>query len=323
MTQYECKAILNHYGPTETTIGVLTYPVIKETFSHPYSNLPIGRPIANAQIYILDTYRNPTPIGIPGELCIAGVGVARGYLNRPELTAEKFIPNPFGEGRLYRTGDLARWLPDGNIEFLGRFDFQVKIRGFRVELGEIEAALVKHPQVTTSVVVVHEDSSGDKRLVAYLVLDAPPAPSVSAWWDFLADKLPDYMIPAAFMVLEALPLNPNGKIDRKALPAPVFDLTTRYVPPHTPLEQQLVIIWQELFNLPQVGIEDNFFMLGGHSLLVTRLLAQYMEKLHINLSVAILFEQVTIAQFARYLEKNGLIKPTILETSTEREEFEL
>jgi len=317
LQQFETKKFYNVYGPTECTVDTTLCDIA--TSPKPI----IGRPIANAQIYLVDAYHNPTPIGIPGELCIAGAGVARGYLNRPDLTDEKFIPNPFGEGRLYKTGDLARYLPDGNIEFLGRIDHQVKIRGFRIELGDIETALMEHAQVKAAVVIAREDTPNDKRLVAYVVLHELPAPAISEWRSFLQQKLPAYMIPSAFMVLDALPLNLNGKIDRKALPAPVFTLTTRYVAPRTPLEQKLVNIWQELFNLKQVGIEDNFFMLGGHSLLATRLLAQYMGQLHLDLSIATLFEHVTIAQFAHYLEKDGLIKSEMSDISEEREEFEL
>ncbi|KTT64436.1 AMP-binding enzyme, partial [Sphingomonas sanguinis] len=243
---------------------------------------PIGRPIANARVYLLDGHGEPVPLGATGEIYIGGAGVARGYLNRAELTAERFVPSPFVEGdRLYRTGDLARYLPDGNIEFLGRNDHQVKIRGFRIELGEIEARLAEHADVGEAVVVAREDEAGDKRLVAYVVAAgdaaAATAPERAAVLRaHLGALLPDYMVPAAYVALEALPLTPNGKLDRKALPAPEGDAFTRqaYEAPQGPVEEALAAIWSELLGVEQVSRHDNFFELGGHSLLAIRLLSR-------------------------------------------------
>ena len=216
--------LINLYGPTEAAVQSVVWPC--ESDDH-RGIVPIGRPVANTQAYILDVHQQPTPVGVAGELHIGGVQVGAGYLNRPELTTEKFIPNPFGPGRLYKTGDLARWLQDGNIEYLGRIDHQVKIRGFRIELGEIEAVLGSHPAVQTCVVVAREDAPGDKRLVAYLVEAAPgllPTDTrerVAALRSHLQSRLPDYMVPGAFVWLDALPLTPNGKVDRRRLPAAV------------------------------------------------------------------------------------------------------
>ena len=218
------ERLLHVYGPTESTTFTLWYEVTD--VPEGAKIIPIGRPISNTQVYVLDHHRWPVPVGVPGELCIAGMGLARGYLNHPELTTEKFIPNPFSEdaeARLYTTGDLVRYLPDGNIEFLGRLDHQVKIRGFRVELGEIEAVLSQHTAVREAVVLAREDIPGDKRLVAYFVSDQESPPTVSELRRFLKEGLPDYMMPAVFTLLNALPLTPNGKVDRRALPIP--DLT--------------------------------------------------------------------------------------------------
>ena len=295
--------ILNHYGPTETTVGVLTYPVKSKQASYNAKTVPIGRAIANTQVYLLDQQLQPVPIGVPGELYIGGAGLARGYLNRPDLTAEKFIPNPWSENsdRLYKTGDQARYLPDGTIEFLGRLDHQVKIRGFRIELGEIEAALSQHPTVQQAVVSLGEDDSGNKRLVGYVTTNSK-ASSVSELRHFLLNKFPEYMIPSAFVLLKSLPLTTNGKVDRRALPAPEQDrpeLEAAYVAPRTLVEKQLAEIWAQVLGLEKVGIHDNFFDLGGHSLLITQLLAQVRDKFKVNLSLGSLFKKPTVANIAK------------------------
>jgi thioester reductase-like protein/amino acid adenylation domain-containing protein len=299
--------ILNHYGPTETTVGVLTYPVKSKGDSYNTKTVPIGRAIANTQVYLLDEQLQPVPIGVPGELYIGGAGLAREYLNRPELTAEKFITveNLGGQDthptRVYKTGDKARYLPDGNIEFLGRVDYQVKIRGFRVELGEIEAVLSQHPGVRQAVVSLSEDESGNNRLIGYVVPNPKQAPSVSDLRHFLLNKFPEYMVPSAFVLLKTLPLTPNGKVDRRALPAAEQtrpELEAVFVAPRTQIEQQLAEIWAKLLGLEKVGIHDNFFDLGGHSLLITQLLAKVRDTFQVNLSLRSLFELPTVANIA-------------------------
>ncbi|HLA75266.1 MAG TPA: amino acid adenylation domain-containing protein, partial [Gammaproteobacteria bacterium] len=282
--------LINGYGPTENTTFSCCYTI------PPHAALgravPIGRPIAHTQAYILDAYCHPVPIGVFGELYLGGAGLARGYHNRPELTAEKFIPHPFSpdpSARLYKTGDLARYLPDGNIEFLGRTDHQVKIRGFRIELGEIEAVLSAHPSIKEAVVIAREDTPGDKRLVAYLA--ASPAPSSQELRNYLMARLPEYMLPAIFVILDALPLTPNGKLDRKALPAPgATQAGPSYTAPRDNLELQLSKIWERLLRVPAVGIHDNFFELGGHSLLAVRLVAQIEKIWGKNVPLATLFQ---------------------------------
>lgn len=295
--------ILNHYGPTETTVGVLTYCV--DQLSHA-ATVPLGRPLANTQIYVLDQQLRLVPIGVPGELYISGAGLARGYLHRPQLTAERFINNPFGDGsRLYKTGDIARYLPDGNIEFLGRVDDQVKIRGFRVELGEIEALLRQYPGIRQASAIVREDVPGDQRLVAYLVLNRQSAIDVVAIRSFLQTKLPEYMIPSAFVILKALPLTPNGKVDRSSLPAPDrthSGLEPGYVAPRTVAEKQLAEIWAKVLGLERVGIYDNFFELGGHSLLLTQLLVQVRDAFEVDLALSSLFASSTVAELAEKIE---------------------
>ena len=232
--------------------------------------MPIGRPIANTQLYVLDEGLEPVPIGVSGELYIGGAGLARGYLKRAGLTAQRFIANPFGEGeRLYCTGDLARYRADGNLEFIGRRDDQVKVRGYRIELGEVESALLSHAAVSQAVVVARQEEEGEKRLIAYYV--ASEALEVSELRAHLKHQLPEYMVPGMWVQLQVLPLTPSGKIDRKALPAPEGrPQIGGYVAPRTPLEQTLARIWAEVLHLEQVGVEDNFFELGGHSLLVMR-----------------------------------------------------
>ncbi|NEP04862.1 MAG: amino acid adenylation domain-containing protein [Okeania sp. SIO4D6] len=275
----------NQYGPSETHV------VSAYTFQGTATNWPtlppIGRPIANNKVYILNHDLQPVPIGIAGELYIGGTGVAKGYLNRPELTAQKFISNPFierGESLLYKTGDLARYLPDGNIEYLGRIDNQVKIRGFRIELGEIEAFLNTHSQIQQAVVIAREDIPGNKRLIAYFI-PAQEQFSTHNLRRFLQDKLPDYAIPSNFVKLEFLPLTPNGKIDRKALPEPDKirpELENNFVAPRNQTEELLANIWSELLEVEKVGIQDNFFELGGDSLLATKLIFQIRETFQIK-----------------------------------------
>ncbi|AOX02680.1 hypothetical protein BJP34_27455 [Moorena producens PAL-8-15-08-1] len=297
--------IINHYGPTEATVGVLTYFLDKKSLPLRTSILPIGRPIANTQIYILNKHLQPVPIGVLGELYIGGDGLARGYLNRPELTKQKFIPNPLCNSkseRLYKTSDLARYLPDGNIEFLGRIDNQVKIRGFRIELGEIEAVLSTHPQIQQTVVIAREDIPGNKRLVAYVVSEEESL-STHQVREFLKQKLPDYMVPSAFVTLDTLPLTPNGKVDRFALPAPEAEITSveEYVAPCTTIELELTQIWSEVLNLTSVGVQDNFFELGGHSLNAVSLMSKIQQQFQINLPLATLFKSPTIEQLASLL----------------------
>jgi amino acid adenylation domain-containing protein len=290
----------NHYGPSET--HVVTAYTLKGTTGEWPTLPPIGRPIANTQIYILDRNFQPAPIGVPGELCIGGANVARGYLNRPELTAEKFIPNPFSDergARIYRTGDLARYQPDGNIDFLGRIDHQIKIRGFRVELGEIETTLAAHPSVRESVVVMREEA-GDRRLIAYVVAVMNTDDDLSRELrSFLRSKLPDYMMPADFVFLDSLPLTPSGKINRRALPAPDRSAKEEnFVSPRNEVEQRLTDIWSTVLRRERIGIEDNFFDLGGHSLLATQLISRVRSAFQIDLPLRHLFESPTVAELA-------------------------
>ncbi|MBN3921606.1 non-ribosomal peptide synthetase, partial [Nostoc sp. NMS4] len=295
----------NLYGPTEACIDA-TFWTCKQGIDRQV--VPIGRAIANTQIYILDKYLQPVPVGVPGELHIGGSGLARGYLNRPELTKEKFIPNPFedaGRSKLYKTGDLARYLPDGNIEYIGRIDNQVKIRGFRIELGEIETALSKHNDVQASCVIAHENTSGDKRLVAYVVPHQHCTPIISELRQFLKAKLPDYMVPNAFVMLEEMPLTPNGKVDRRALPTPDLhsELKDKYIAPRTPIEEMLAQIWSQVLKVEQVGIHDNFFELGGHSLLATQLVSRIRDRFKVQLPLRELFDAATIAELAQSIGK--------------------
>ncbi len=308
----------NLYGPTEASVDVTFWSCVA---GDPRRILPIGRPIANIQCYVLNGLLEPVPAGVSGELHLAGAGLARGYLNRPDLTAEKFIPNPFSAApgsRLYRTGDLCRWLPDGNLEFLGRIDHQVKIRGYRIELGEIESSLRAHNQVREAVVVAREDQPGEKRMVAYVVPAAEGGTTVSAaaLREHLRAGLPTYMVPSAFVFLEALPLTPNGKLDRKALPAPDghVELDGPYVPPRNPVEEQLCAIWQEVLRLERVGVHDNFFELGGHSLLTVQAMARIQAVLDKRLPLAALFQNPTVKKLASVIGEQSLVdfwKPVV------------
>jgi amino acid adenylation domain-containing protein/non-ribosomal peptide synthase protein (TIGR01720 family) len=295
----------NQYGPTES--HVVTAFTLTGSPSHWPALPPIGRPIANTQIYLLDSDLQVVPTGVPGELYIGGAGLARGYMNRPELTAERFIPNPFSNvpgARLYRTGDLARYLPEGNIEFLGRRDDQVKIRGFRIELGEVEVELGQHPALQEVVVVAREDAPGERRLVAYAVPHARPAPTVSELRQFLKAKLPDYMVPSAFVFPDALPLTSSGKVDRRALPAPEGgrpDLREEFVAPRNPVEEALADIWVDLLGVDKVGIHDNFFDLGGDSILGVQLVSRA-RQVGLRLTPRQLFQHQTIAELAEVVD---------------------
>jgi amino acid adenylation domain-containing protein len=300
----------NMYGPTETTIWSTLRKI--EPGTDPIS---IGRPIGNTQVYILDVGGHPVPVGVPGELLIGGDGLARGYLGRPELTTEKFIPDTFTGvpgARLYRTGDLARYLEDGTIECLGRLDHQVKIRGFRIELGEVESILSQVPGVRQSAVAVREDASGQKGLVGYVVIDKSVAPSTGEMRRQMRAHLPDYMIPGVIVTLDVMPLTPNGKVDRKALPAPDASRPDRehdHVPPRDPLEKQLTELWERVFEIHPIGIRDNFFDLGGHSLLAVRIFAQVEKATGKSLPLVTLFQAPTIEQIAALLRDEGWRAP--------------
>jgi len=298
------RAIINHYGPTETTVGVLTYDVEEATAARLSKTVPLGGPLSNSQVYLLDQHWRPVPTGVPGELYIGGEGVSRGYLRQPGATAEKFVPNPFSSepgARLYRTADLARYLPDGNIEFLGRIDKQIKLHGYRIEPGEIEAALSEHPSVSENVVILREDTPGQKRLVAYIVAAQSP-PATSELREFLLHKLPDYMIPAAFVMLDKLPLTANGKIDRAALPVPEQAKSGKaFVAPRTENERLLAGIWSKVLRLKQVSVNDNFFALGGDSILSIQIIARTNQAGR-RLTPRQLFQHQTIAELALVLD---------------------
>ncbi|HEV3048878.1 MAG TPA: non-ribosomal peptide synthetase, partial [Longimicrobium sp.] len=290
--------VVNLYGPTETTVDSTSHPCPAGDGHAP----AIGRPIANARIYVLDARGEPAPVGVAGELYVGGAGVARGYLGRAALTAERFVPDPFsveGGARMYRTGDLGRWRADGALEFLGRTDFQVKVRGFRIEPGEIEAALREHGGVRECAVLAREDA-GERRLVAYVVGDV----EAEALRAHARRSLPEYMVPAAFVTLEALPLTPNGKLDRKALPAPDFAPSAEcYVAPRTPVEEVLAEIWAEVLRLERVGVHDSFFDLGGHSLLIIRLLADIRATFDLEISIRTVFSKPTLEAMAGEIER--------------------
>lgn len=296
--------LINGYGPTENTTFTCCHCITGPLPAN--RSVPIGRPVAHTQVYLLDAHLQPVPVGVPGELYAAGDGLARGYLHRPEQTEERFIPHPFSRkmgARIYRTGDRARWLPDGSIEFLGRIDRQVKVRGFRVEPVEIEVTLGTHPLVKECAVVAGEDASGTKRLAAYIVPRRTPAPAPEFWRDFLKDKLPDYMVPSAFVPMEALPRSPDGKIDCSALPP--LDARPgpgkKFAAPRDRVEEQLAAIWTEVLGVHPVGVHDHFFDLGGHSLLAVRLMARIEKTFGKKLSVAMIFQQPTIEQLGQLL----------------------
>jgi amino acid adenylation domain-containing protein/thioester reductase-like protein len=297
---------INAYGPTETTVTAVAFtPPSGQAM--PAGEVPIGRPLANVRAYVLDAARRPQPVGVPGELYLGGDGVARGYLDRPELTAERFVADPFHGGRMYRTGDRARWRVDGQIEFLGRVDDQVKVRGFRIEPGEVEAALAKHPSVRQTAVIARPDESDHLHLVAYA------APAGSATLDpaeltaFLRQSLPEYMLPAAWVILPDLPLTAGGKVDRRALPAPQAGRQRReYIAPRTPTEETIAVMWSELFNVPKVGAEDNFFDLGGHSLMAVQLAARLSRAVGGEVSVRSVLFYPTVATLAEALDTGAI-----------------
>src|SRR5688572_29943554 len=297
--------LVNHYGPTENTVVTTRALVPAEADALP----PIGSPIANTQCLLLNRHLQPVPAGVPGEIFIAGAGLARGYHNRPDLTAEKFLPNPFSQqpgARLYRTGDLARYLPDGQIEFLGRLDYQVKIRGFRIELGEIESVLRTHPEVREAIVVSWQDATENTRLAAYFVPSSSDWPTSAQLQSFLREKLPEYMVPAAILFLNELPLTANGKIDRRALPAPdefASQSPAGSILPRTPVEEMLAGIWCHVLGVEQVGPQDNFFELGGHSLLATQVTSRIRETLKVDVSLQSLFLTPTLGALALEVEK--------------------
>jgi hypothetical protein len=292
--------LVNHYGPTETHVA--TAHALPARTAGWELLPPIGRPVPNVRVYVLDRALGPAPIGVAGELYIGGVQVARGYLDRPALTAERFVPSPFGPvpgARLYATGDRARWRADGEVEFLGRADGQVKVRGYRVEPGEIETALRQRGEVRDCAVVVREDVPGDRRLVAYVVGEA----RAEALRDHLRGRLPEHMVPAAFVPVERLPLTPSGKLDRRALPAPGRTAAAdEYVAPGTPLEAELAEIWAEVLGVERVGRDHGFFQLGGHSLLMPRLQARIRERMGRQVPVVDLFRYPTVASLAGHLE---------------------
>jgi amino acid adenylation domain-containing protein len=310
--------LLNHYGPTETTVGSLTLRVKDFDWQHsPVQTIPIGRPIANTRVYVLDARGEPTPVGVPGELYIAGEGVTAGYIGQPDRTAERFVAERFSSdpnAKMYRTGDLVRYLPDGNIEFLGRVDDQVKIRGFRIELGEIESVLQKHSGVKQAVVLALLDERGEKGLVAYVVGSA----NSDELRSYLRAQLPDYMVPPAIIQLPKFPLNPNGKIDRQSLPKPqdVKGAQKEAIAPRTPSEEIVASIWAEVLKRDDLSVEDNFFELGGHSLLATQIASRLREHFHIPVPVRAVFESPSIAELARRMdtsrrEEQGMVPPPI------------
>ncbi|BAY61721.1 amino acid adenylation domain-containing protein [Calothrix brevissima NIES-22] len=296
--------VYNVYGPTECTVDATLCNL--RIFNH---KPIIGRPISNTQIYILDRNLQLVPVGVPGEIYIGGAGLAKGYLHRPDLTQERFIPNPFSndaESRLYKTGDLARYLNDGNIEYLGRIDHQVKIRGFRIELGEIAAVLSQHPTVAQTIINVYEPVPGDQRLVAYIVPTQGQKPPIRELRQFLSQKLPDFMVPSAFTILDVLPLTPNGKVDRQALPKPDLsrlETEAAFVAPRNQVEQQLTQIWEQVLGIQPISIKDNFFELGGHSLLAVKLFAQIQEQWGKNLPLATLFQASTVEALANIISQ--------------------
>ncbi|MEV4973972.1 amino acid adenylation domain-containing protein [Streptomyces scopuliridis] len=302
--------IYNGYGPTETTVNCTQY-VIRAGEPVDSGPLPIGRPMPNTWLYVLDESLRPVPMGVAGELYVAGEGIARGYLHRPTMTAERFVPNPFGPSgsRMYRTGDIVKWTSDGELYFLRRIDDQVKVRGFRVEIGEIENALLRRPHVAQAAVVLREDTPGDRRLVAYLVPDGPLDEATVA--RETAGDLPDYMMPAAFVVLDELPLSPNGKVDRRALPVPDYSATGSGRAPRTPQEEILCGLFAEILGVPEVGVDDSFFDLGGHSLLATRLVSRIRSVFGTELPIRALFETPSVASVAGSLHEAPQGRPAL------------
>ena len=302
-----CESAWQMYGPTETTIWSSVAPLVAGD-----GPPPLGGPIANTTFYVLDERRQPVPIGVPGELHIGGASVATGYHDRPELTSERFVEDPFADGgRIYRTGDLVRWREDGALDFLGRIDQQIKLRGFRIELGEIESAMLAHDGIASAAAIVREDVPGDKRLVGYLVPRAGEHADTEALRSALRAKLPPFMVPSAFVVLETMPTTPNGKIDRRALPAPDGarpELERTYIAPETPMEEALAEVWASVLTLEEIGVEDNFFDLGGHSLLAVKMLARVRDELGIDLPLRVVFEASTVRGLAEAATEHLLVE---------------
>lgn len=305
-------SLFNEYGPTEGTVWSSVYHCRSQQSK---GQISIGQPIANTQIYLLNSHLQPVPIGVIGEVYISGDGLARGYLNQAALTSEKFIPNPFSDRpgmRLYKTGDLARYLSDRNIEFLGRLDQQVKIRGYRIELEEIEAVLDQHPEVREVVVIAQKQELQDMRLVAYLVANQQAVSLITELRRYLLDHLPEYMVPSAFVLLKEMPLLPNGKVDRRVLPdQPQLNLEENFVAPETELEQTIAIIWQEVLHVEKVGINHNFFDLGGHSLLMVQVHSKLYQTLNKNISIVEMFQYPTISALAKHLSQQLAEKPDL------------
>lgn len=323
--QFEAK-LHNLYGPTEAAIDVTAWTCIR---NNNLSTVPIGYPIANTQIYVLDSHLQPVPVGVPGELHIGGIGLARGYYNRPELTAEKFIPNPFNSqqksDRLYKTGDLVRYLSDGKLEYLGRLDYQVKIRGQRIELGEIEAVLQQHPKIKSCRVIAQNNRLNDQYIVAYIILPEKPSQPENLHQklhNFLAEKLPEYMIPSHFITLDDFPLTPSGKLDQQSLPKaenPNQRISV-YVPPQNPIEEKIVTIWQDVLKIEKIGIHDNFFELGGHSLLATRVNSRLRETFEMDIPLRTLFEKPTVSSLAQRISTMQMTIQQFSQPSTVQEE---
>ncbi|WP_141254292.1 condensation domain-containing protein, partial [Brevibacillus parabrevis] len=313
--------VINGYGPTENTTFTCCYPVTE--LSEDITSFPIGRPISNTTVYVLDKHKQPVPYGVAGELYIGGDGLALGYLNNPELTAERFVENPFDPqkgSRLYRTGDLVRYLPNGTIEFIGRIDNQVKIRGFRIELGEVEAALALHPEVSETVVMARENDRGEKHLTAYVTVAKDDAPEVADLQAWLKTKLPEYMVPSVYVFLDAMPLTANGKIDRRRLPEPEWgnrSETKAYTEPRNQAEELIASIWSQVLGVEKVGIHDNFFELGGHSLLATRVISRLREVFGVEQSVRSIFEHPTIAAWSEQTAALQLGEPGTDGSSTQ------
>jgi acyl-coenzyme A synthetase/AMP-(fatty) acid ligase/acyl carrier protein len=310
-------SVWNMYGPTETTIWSTLHRIEKHE-----AGVPIGRPIANTQVYIVDEQMNPLPVGAPGELLIGGAGLARGYRNRAEVMAEKFIPQAFNDregARLYRTGDLARYRADGVIECLGRLDHQVKIRGYRIELGEIEAALHEYPSIDQAVVVARQGEGGEKRLAAYLI--AQEEINRNDLREYLKKRLPDYMVPAFIVQLKEMPLTANGKLNRKALPKPEVETKVQYAGPQTAVEETLCGIWSDVLGVEKIGIHDNFFDLGGSSLSAFRVISRIRKALDIEVPLLSLFETGTISEFAKRIEGSKKSVPHRRITRVDRNAF--
>jgi len=325
------ERLLHVYGPTESTTFATWHPV--EEVEEGATTVPVGRPIANTQVYVLDGRMNPVAVGVYGELYIGGDGLARGYANRPGLTAERFVPHPYGQAagqRLYKTGDIVRYLPDGAIEFLGRRDRQVKVRGFRVELGEVESVLCEHPALGQCAVVARPAADGTKRIDAYVVPAGDEVPSGGELRTYLKARLPEYMVPAAFVPLAKLPLTPNGKVDQEALPRPEQardESPDGYVAPRTPHEEAVALIWSGLLGLERVGSRDNFFDLGGHSLLATQFASRARAAFDIDLPLRAVFENPVLADIAAVIEAQAVQacaqpRPALLPMSVDGDELE-